>query len=313
MKKKILVFCTVLISQNLVASDCDYKVNVPALSYTVSDVNPSVPGLLTILRDKDEGNKCNNFFFAFTKGWSGSYNRRAQNLSNGEVLFYNLYKNNNGTGVLKEPSDITSANDVIFGTIAKNQTKNFNYHFLLAPQSSGLPPKAGTYIDVIQVQTYSGFYFDIERFEGFKNLNIYINVPKSISLSLVDSGESHDETKSSKTLDFGELEEQESQNFDVRVLSNADYILKVSSNNNGQLSKLGGSGPNSFIAYDFYSHSTLRSLNNSSSNPVTIATFNGQTPAGGAQVPIKIVIKSVTDKAPGNYQDFLTLSVISND
>jgi hypothetical protein len=46
---------------------------------------------------------------------------------------------------------------------------------------------------------------------------------------------------------------------------------------------------------------------------VTIASATGNTPAGGAQIPIKVVIKSVENKDPGTYQDYITLSVISND
>ncbi len=312
MTKYILILAFVLFSQSLLA-DCDYKVTVPSLTYTLSDINPSVPGVVTILRDKDQGLKCNNFFFAFTKGWSGNYSRRAQNLMNGDLLYYNLYKNSNSTGVLKEPNDITSSNEVIFGSIARYETKNFNYYFNLASISSGLPPRSGTYIDIVQVQTYSGLYNAIENYEGYKNLNIYINVAKFISLSLVETGASHDESKTSKTIDFGELEELETQNFDVRVVSNAGYILKLSSANNGLLNKIGGTGVNAQIAYDFYANNSLRNLASSSSNPVVIASNTGRTPAGGAQIPIKVVIKSVSNKEPGTYQDYLTLSVISND
>ncbi len=312
MKKFILLISLIFWSQILLA-DCDYQVTSPSLTYTVSDTNPSMPGTVTILRDKDNGMKCSNFFFAFTKGWAGSYSRRAQNLSNGDLLYYNLYKNSNSTGVLKESSDITSTNEVLFGTIAKYETKNLNYYFNLAPISSGLPPRSGTYIDVVQVQTYSGFYTDINGYEGYKNLNIFINVAKFISLSLVDTGASHDETKTSKTLDFGELEEFETQDFDVRIVSNAGYILKISSANNGILNRVGGSGINSQIAYDFYANNTLRSLASSASNPVVIASNTGRTAAGGAQIPVKVVIKSVLNKDPGTYQDYLTISVISND
>ena len=316
MSNKIFKFSLIfysIVQMKFAWSDCDYQVTVPSLNYSVSDVNPSVPGTITILRDKDQGTKCNNFFFAFTKGWAGSYSRRAQNLINGDLLYYNLYKNSNGTGVLKEPGDITSANEVLFGSIARYETKDFNYYFNLAPISSGLPPRAGTYIDIVQVQTYAGTYNDIDGYEGYKNLNIYINVAKFISLSLVDSGASHDETKTSKTLDFGELEELETQNFDVRVVSNSGYILKISSANNGLLNKVASSGVNAQIAYDFYANSTLRNLSSSATSPVVIANATGRTPAGGAQVPIKVVIKSLLNKDPGTYQDYLTLSVISND
>lgn len=293
---------------------CDYDLSVPTFSYSVGDNNPTVSGTVSITRNQSNSAVCSNFFLAFTRGWAGSYNRRGMNITTWQgFLYYNLYKNSNATGVLKEPSDISSVNEVIYGTIAKNETKNLTYYFALNPIDANSPPSAGTYYDVVQVQVYSGTYTNINAYEGYRDLYVYMNVSKFISLSLVDTGGAYDASQTSKTLDFGVLEEAEQLGFDVRIVSNAGYILKVSSGNNGVLKRIGGSGSNSEIAYDFYANNSKKSLSSSATSPVTIASATGKTPSGGAQVPIKVVIKSVDGKDPGTYQDYVTLSVISND
>lgn len=312
MKTLILFFALILLSGNTYAA-CGYDVDSPSLSYGVGDTNPTVPAEVTIQRNITGNSACSNFFLTFTWGWSNNYNRRGLNLLNGNLIYYNLYKNANNTNVLRGPNDITSVNDIFAGTIAKDEKKTLTYYFTLAPQDASSPPKSGTYFDNVQVQAYSGTYNNINAYEGMSQLYVYINVSKFVSLSLVDSGGSYDASKTSKTLDFGELSENEELSFDVRIVSNAGYILKVSSANNGVLKRIDGTGTASQISYDFYANNSKKTLTSSASTPVTIASYSGITPAGGSQVPAKIVIKSVTDKDPGTYQDYITLSVISND
>ena len=299
-------------TSTIALADCDYVISAPVLSYGVDDNNTTIEGNVGLLRRKNSS-VCSNFFLAFTKGWAGNYNRKATNILNGDVIFYNLYKNSNLTGVLKEPSDIATNNEVLFGSIAKDETKTLNYYFSISPININTPPKSGVFIDVVQVQAYSGTYQNINSYEGYRDLNVYIHVPKFISLAIVNSGEIFDPARTSKTLDFGELEEREELTFDVRIVSNAGYSLKVSSINNGLLKRVNGSGANSEIIYDLYASGSKKIITSSASNPVTIANANGRTPSGGAQIPMKVVIKSVTDKDPGTYQDYITLSVISND
>ena len=311
MKNIALFLCLMSMAQAF--ADCGYNLTTPVFNYSVTDTNATASGTVSIERTKDNGTPCSNYFLAFTKGWAGNYNRRGTNLLNGDLIYYNLYKNNNSTGILKEPSDITSPSETFFGPISKNQTVTQTYYFTLAPISAGTPPRSGTYIDVVQVQAYSGFYTNINGYEGYRDLYVYINVAKFTSLSLVDKGGAYDPSITSKTLDFGILEADEQLDFDVRIVSNAGYVLKVSSSNNGVLVRSGGSGTSSQIDYDFYANAVKRTLTSSASSPVVIASATGRTPSGGAQVPIRVVIKDVENKDPGTYQDYLTLTVISND
>lgn len=316
MKIKILFIVFLLMCGDLCGdalASCGYEISSPSLSYVVGNANPTMPAEVSITRKKSNSSVCSNYFLAFTWGWSNNYNRRGLNLMNGNVIYYNLYKNANSTNVLRGPNDITSNNDIFAGTIEKNEKETLTYYFTLGPQYSSSPPRSGTYYDNVQVQAYSGTYTNINGYEDSSQLHIYINVAKFVSLSLVDSGGTYDGSKTSKTLDFGELTENEELNFDIRVVSNAGYNLLVSSINNGVLKRLDGAGAASQIAYDFYASNTKRTLTNSASSPVTISSYNGITPDGGSQVPVRVVIKSVSDKDPGTYQDYITLSVISNE
>ena len=296
------------------AANCSYTTTVPSITYNVSEINPTVPSTLTIQSTGSNNSECRNYFLAFTKGWAGSYNRRATNIQNGALINYNIYKNNNSTGILKEPSDITSPNETLFGPINKSDPPtNQTYYFTLATINNTAPPRTGTYVDVVEVQTYSGFYNSIVDYEGTTNLYVFINVPTMISLSMIDSGGTYDSAQVSKTLDFGELEQSEELSFDVRIASNVGYNLKASSQNNGKLVRVGGSGVNSQINYSLYANNTLRNLSTSSSTPVSIGTGTGVTAAGGARIPIRVVIGDPNDKDPGDYSDYITLSVISNN
>ncbi len=312
MKIKILSLVFLLLSATAFA-DCDFDVTAPVLTYGVGDDNPVVPAQVSIERKKSGATACANYFLAFTYGWANNYNRRAMNLSNGQLIYYNLYKNANATNVLRGPNDITSNNDILFGSIIKDETKTLNYYFQLAPIDASEPPFSGTYFDNVQVQAYSGTYTNINAYEGLANLYVYINVPKFTSLSLVDTGGTYDSSQTSKTLDFGVLTENEELSFDIRIVSNAGYVLKVSSANNGILNRTDGTGIKSQISYDFYSSGAKRALTSSASSPVTIASAIGRTASGGARVPVRVVIKSVLDKDPGTYQDYVTISVISNN
>ena len=303
-------------------ADCGYKLNVPTLSYGLGDNNPTVEGSFTLTRTKNGGPKCNTYFVAFSGGWSNDINnRRLFNLAtSSSVLYYNLYKNSNSTGILKDANGtITSPNEVLFGTIAINQTVTLKYYFTLGPLSAGLPTRAGVFEDHINVQVYKGSYLPNGNYglEDDKTLNLYVNVPKSISISLVDTNAPHNSAQTFKTLDFGVLEENEEMSFDVRLVSNTPHVLYISSTNDGKLKRIGGNGSgstaNAQIAYNFYGNNSSSPtwLGNSSNDSVGLLWSYGSTSAGGTRYPVRIKINSVINKTPGDYQDSLTLSVVS--
>lgn len=295
---------------------CDYVLNVPPMNYNYGEINPSVSNTFRLTRnDINNGQRCLHFFVAPTAGWANNYNREAQNLQNGQKIYYNIYKNSNLTGVLKGVQHITSPDEAIIDTINGGQTKQYTYYFALSANNSNIPLRAGTYVDYVQFQTYSGTYTNIKGLEANVNLEVRINVAKYIAIALVNTGAAFDESKTSKVMDFGELTEGKEQSFDIRVVSNSGFTLSASSGNNGSLVRIGGSSTDikSKIEYDFYANNNKIWLGSSSSSPVNLLGQYDPTPVGGTKVPVRVVIKNTTDKKPGTYQDYVTLSVVSTN
>lgn len=305
--RSFFIFLITIFSSS-VALGCDYDLNVPALYYTLTS-NPAIePRSLDLERNDDHGN-CKNFFLGFTRGWAPTYNRYATNLMNGNKIYYNIYKNSGATMVLKNPSDITSDNDVIMGQINKNQELNLTYYFQISPYSSTTLPRSGTYIDYVQVQAYSGKWWAINGYEGYQNLFVQIYVPKLSALSLVDTGASFDSGDTNQILNFDELEMNEQLSFDVLVVSNAGYQVTFSSNNNGVLKNTTVITGNNTIQYDLYVNNALKSLN----APVVVASGSGSTLSSGQRIPVRVKIKNVDNKEPGTYADYITITTTTTE
>jgi hypothetical protein len=185
------------------------------------------------------------------------------------------------------------------------------YFSYVRPGSS--PPLAGVYTDNIELNSYKGIFPDYQSNDKSKNLFISIIVPKLASLSLVDSGSGYDPSQSMKILDFGELVANQELGFDIRMVSNAGFQLKISSANNGSMNIAGSTDNNSKIAYNFLINNQVINLGNSQTTPVIIANGSGVTASGGAVVSAKAIIQSVDGKNFGVYQDYLTLTIITTE
>lgn len=291
---------------------CFYSLNAPSVNYTFSDNDSSaVEQTLTLNRGNSNDSKCDTFLVGFSQGGASSYNRRAVNTANGSTFPYNLYKTNNSTTMLKRVEDASSLSQVLNGAVARNGSTSLSYFFKPGSLSNSNLTRAGLYKDTISLDIQSGDLNDLSA-EANNTLQVNINVPKLASLSLVNSGDSYDSNSTNKTLDFGELSENEDMTFDIIVLSNAGYNLSVSSLNR-QVMQLQGAPPrtSSQINYQFYANSSLKNI--SSSSPVSIMTGSGVTPVQGARIPVKIIIQSVTGKDPGIYQDYLTFTIATTE
>lgn len=312
MKFFLAIFLGILTIQ--AKADCSYSLTIPQLSYTVGTTNSSVPGSFTFSRENKGGAGCNDYVIGFSRGGSATYNRIAKNLLNGVTIPYNIYKLASATTPLRRLDNATSTAQVITGTIAKKETKSLTYFFKLGALSTTTMTRAGTYSDTIQVEASPGTFSDVENPEIIQPLQVSIIVPNSIAISLVDTGNPHNESSTSKILDFGELTESEELGFDVRIVSNAGYTLSVSSSNNQnlQIDELPGN-PNAKIAYDFFVSNVFRNLTSSASSPVTIGTGSGSTPIQGVSLPVRIVIKSVDNKISGTYKDYVTFTVATTE
>ncbi len=306
MKSLIFLFCISLTFFKTFA--CDYDLDVPALYYTLTSSSAIEPRTLQLSRN-DNGGNCKNFFLGFTRGWAPTYNRYATNLWNGNRIYYNLYNNAGGTMVLKNPSDITSDNDVIMGQINKYQVLDLTYYFQISPYTSATLPRSGTYVDYVQIQAYSGKWWAINGYEGYQNLYIQIYVPKLSALSLVDTGATFDHGDTNQILDFDELEANEQLSFDLLIVSNAGYQVTFSSSNNGVLKNTAVTSGDNTIQYDLFVNNSLKSI----TSPVVVASGSGSTLSSGQRLPVRVKIKSVGNKEPGTYRDYITITTTTTE
>lgn len=310
MKMKLSALLFLMSAQSFAA--CFYTLNASAINYTVADSNNSpVEFEITLHRGNSNDQKCNTFIMGFSKGIASNYNRIARNPLNNATIPYNLYKNSNSTTMLRSIYDASSMSQLLNGAINRNSSSNLNYYFKLGNLNNSSLTRGGIYKDVLTVEVDSED-FDFYHPDVTSTLQVNINVPKIASLSLVNSGGTFDASSTNKTLDFGELSENQELSFDVIVLSNAGFNLSVSSLNK-QVMQLQGATPGSSnqISYLFYANSSLKNI--SSSNPVSIVSGSGVTPVSGTRVPVKVVIQSVTGKDPGIYQDYLTFTIATTE
>lgn len=310
---KLIFLLSFMIYAKGALAACGFLLGLPSVNYTVVDPSTVISQNFTLTRDKG-GAKCNDFVVGFSRGGSTDYNRIATSAAHGSTISYNLYKTNAATNVLTTRGDSTSINQVITGTIARDETKSLNYFFKLGTLSTTATTRAGTYSDSVLVTASEDDYLSAIPPEVSQPLLINIVVPQMISISLVDSGALHNNSSTSKILDFGELTEGEELGFDVRVVSNAGFTLSVSSANNQflQLENETNSASNK-IGYDFYASNLQRNLTSSLSTPVNISSGVGSTPIQGVSVPIRVIINNVENKNSGIYKDYVTFTVATTE
>lgn len=309
--KKFFLILLASFSTSGFAANC-FSLSSSAITYTVGETNPPATNNIQITRTNNSAN-CDEYFLGFSDGGASNYNRRVINSANGTTLSYNLYKFSDGSGILKDKPSITSNSETFFGPIARDQSIVSSFYFILGSISASTPPRSGTYTDTVQLSDYHGTWNGVSTQDDIVNMLVTVNVPPVTNLSLIPTGGVYDSTQTSRILNFGTLEDSEELGFDIKIVSNAGYDLKVSSANNGKLKNLVASGTNALIDYEFYASNTLRSLLTSANTPVSVGTGTGLTPAGGATIPIRVKIGSTANKIEGDYEDVITVTVVSTN
>jgi hypothetical protein len=243
----------------------------------------------------------------FSQGSSGSYNRKVYH-PQGDSLDYNLYQFSNQVSVLRDIYDFTDLDQIIWGyqsTISGNLNRSF--HFYLPYLNSTI--RGGDFTDQVNVYLYSVSSFGTVSLESTRVINVNVTVPKDIALSLVDTGAAFDENDTSQTLDFGVLQNNEENSFDIRIKSNAGYSLFLSSQNNYKIVNQQNSSYS--IYYSFYLDNNSHDLSSSSGSAVLVAQAPGVTSHLGAKHEAKVRIGNVSGKLNGTYADYVTVTVVT--
>lgn len=292
----------------LYAAECDYNLAVSNATIQIEDAAQVVQQGMTVYRGQNSPNGlCRNYRVFFSKGQANSYQRNAFNSFNNPID-YNLHPNINMSGTLKDFNDAVSSSEFLEGTAPEKNTNYSNRFFISVPGQNNNLLLAGTYVDIVQVSIYgynenSGKYL----FDQTANFTTVLYVPKKVQVSLLDEGGAFDASSTSKTLDFGIMEQNQEKGADLRILSNGSYRINLSSLNNGKLVQ----GSNS-VAYTLRVNGSSVALSSSSSNPVQIGSGTITGLAGDLyNLKVKIT-ESVANKNAGLYQDMITITAIAN-
>jgi hypothetical protein len=306
--KFFLMTMVILWSSTMLAAECDYKISIANATLQIEDSAQVVQQSFTVNRGQNSpAGRCRNYRVFFSKGLANSYQRNAFSLFNGSIN-YNLHPAINMAGTLKDYADAVTASEYIEGSAPEKNTIYTNRFFVSVPGQNNNLLLSGTYVDIVQVSIYgynenSGKYL----FDETANLTAVFYVPKKVQVSILDEGQAFDASSTSKTMDFGIMEQNQEKGADLRILSNGSYRLNLSSLNNGKMVQ--GS---SSVAYSLRVNGSAVALTSSATNPVQIGTGTITGQAGHLyNLKVKIT-ESVANKNAGLYQDVITITAIAN-
>ncbi len=249
------------------------------------------------------------FGLGASQGGAGSYTRQASN--GGLALHYQLYQDSNKSKILKSAPDITSANDAIMVTMPAGGNPQVEMYYFDIPFAAATSPlvAAGVYTDSFIINAYEGsdpaLFADPPATSATVNVNI--TVPKMIRLALVDTGGVFQDTATTKSIEFGNLNPGKVSRFDMRIRTNAGYQVNVSSANNGNMKHITGT---TLVPYTM----TVNGVTADTTGAVPVLNSTGQTSLVGLGYPVRITIGTLpTMPLAGEYRDTVTITAITTE
>ncbi len=290
------------------ARSCSIKINsITDIYFTWTGSTVDVNGIVELSRDTT-GNDCRRFHITMTQGDASSYNRV---MKRGVYeLPFNLYRNRNRTRIIYDYPNATSNGHIIRGMFAfrgNTVIKNFYARMPLPPFPESIA--GGFYFDKIIAKVFDGM--NIEAGSTLHDTNGFLvstDVPKMVSLSLIDRGAGYNENDTTQDLDFGVLEPLESLGMDLRVKSNAGHQITFYSQNEGRLKHV-----NSNDTVSYFLRVNGRSKNLVSASPVIIGQRGGVSSLLGDLYKVDIQIANFSNKAAGLYNDTITVEVATTE
>lgn len=308
MMKTLLAFMLTLSSSLALASfECDFDLQIHNAVIQITNNSQLVEHPVLIKRGITNPSECQNYRIYFSKGFANNYQRRAFTGFGQHSIPYNLHKNSNQSGILKERNDAVTGNEYLNGSLPERNRFFENRLYISAPGLYNTSSVVGYYFDVIQASAYSlgnGNW----HFQRTQNFTVIFYVSQLIRISITDEGGTFQSGSSSKVLDFGHLTQNAEKGADVRVVSNGSYQLKISSQNNGVLKHT----QNGSIAYALRVNGAQVNLSSSKTSPVSIGSGNA-TSSSGDLYNLKVkIIENTQNKPAGFYKDIVTITAIAN-
>jgi spore coat protein U-like protein len=314
----LIVLIAIVLPKTSLGDDDQRSGSQCGLSLSVSNVNlvwsMNLPTQqITFTVRKSRGMPC-SYLVTFSRGSASNYNSRAMT-SGSSTLRYQLYGDSSLTSVLKDYPDFTTHNEVIAGSFGggPNHSQSLTY-YLQIPLNLATTPRlkpSGNYVDTFVMKIFRD-QTHLSSPEDTQSVQLRTLIPKNIELSLVPSGSSFNSGSTMQALNFGTLIAGATRSLDMRVLTNAGYVVTVSSQNNGVL-KHSVPGVTTTIPYQLSVNGVPKNLSSSQSQPVQVASGSGQTTVDGAVNTIDVRIDDVTNKMAGNYSDIITVTAATTE
>ena len=301
-KLKLLIFTAGLLCNGKFAIAACESMSLSNVSTYVS-LNTNNFAALDIQVSKGSGT-CNNFFIVMDNGGAYSYaNRTLQSsLHNYPIQFYKDAARNQ---IFKSENEV-SASEVLAGTFVGGATTfNTNYYAYIDVNSNQYR-NHGHYTNNFYLRLYEG---DLNNkiLRDTKVVQFGFTHYKLIDISLVSTGAAFNLTDTSQSIDFGQLTEGLSREFDIVMQYNAGYNLSMTSANDGKLKHLTAQ---KFVPYTLVIDGVAMAL---SSIPTLVKSSSGLSLPNGTRVPVSVKIGKISDSIPGIYTDTITINVSSSE
>lgn len=307
MKLFIITFFICMVSQAEAA--CDYHLQLTNPTIEVADTEQVLQQNIQVRRGVNSDlTGCSDYRIYFSKGGANSYERKASSAT-GKLISYNLHKDINKSGVLKDFNDALTDSERLQGSAPEKELDySMPYYVSLPGIFEQNFPKNDNYTDSVQANLYSYNTTSGEQvFQESKVLAMTYIVPRKMAVSLVNEGALFDASATKKVLNFGNLAQPTELGADIIIQSNTPYDVTLSSMNNGLLKHTQGET----ISYALKVNTLVIDLSTSSSIPVKVGD-GLETTTSGNRYNVKVSITGYkANKLAGLYQDSITVSVIA--
>lgn len=304
---KYLILFFLGMSSALAQNTCGHNLVLGNATIQIQNGSQVIAQDYTISRSDSSNGRCSSYKLYFSKGLANSYQRKAFN-TGGQTADYNLHQNLQASGTLKDLNDAASNTEFILGTTPDDDVIYSGVFYISVPGLSSQGTLAsGTFTDNIIIRVFSVRNNGTETFEENQPFSVNLLNNVNIEVSIVSEGGQHNPSSTALVLDFGNLATNAELGADIRVSSNTPYQVRLSSLNNGALTR-----NTSSLAYALMVNNTIYSLASSSSTPVTVGngTATGSTPA---RFNVKVRITGGTSGlVAGEYTDTITITTIAN-
>lgn len=243
------------------------------------------------------------YFVTFSKDSPGDEPRQMR--GGFQPLNYQIHDTPQLSNILKD-LPLAREQEVIAGRFNAKESVQDHEFTVVLPARQVLYP--GRYSDRIRVTLYEGTMKNYTEIES-RTISVSAQVEQSADVALLDPGAPFDAGAITRSLDFGELESGERLACDLRVRGNTPFRVTMESRQGGVLRNT-GPGVDSTVPYSLRVNG--RDIALPQNQPALVAWRFWFTGPDGASYPVEVTIGSTDNAAAGNYEDELTITLITN-